>query len=482
MARGVPRGELVVDLRVQPPPLLPHEAVYIGIDVGKQRHVAGFVSTTLLNWHRRFEGCPVLLFDNSREGFRSLTDRIRTYAPLEQVFCLVEKTGHYHKALVDYLLELDVSVYVMHVHKRPRGLLKTDKRDALNLANHLYNQLEKGVQFPDRTQLARRALPPSETAAQLKGLMGHRYELVHESTQRKNKLTAICDQLCPEFTQVFKDPNSAAGLAVREQYPTAYALATADLDELCAAKGIHRNRPGRAELARLQDLAAHSIGVHDPHRLDVLVFEQQQLIRELHLIQDHLDAIDTRVAHSLEHSREGRIVRSIPGVGVYASAAILAAIGNIDNFPNAAALKAYFGWAPQVRQSGESIDTVTLSRAGERAIKPIMYLVAMYAIRGDTEWAALYHRLVERKCTFDDRTDTYRGRKKVIGRIAGQMTGMIYGLLRADAELQARTPAGTPLPEPRLYDPTIHHAHRAGAYRSMKPRDRPVRIVQLSEH
>jgi transposase len=318
--------------------------------------------------------------DNSREWLRHLADRIRSYTPLEQACCLVEKTSHYHHVIVAYLLELDVSVYVMHVHKRPRGLLKTDKRDAFTLANHLYNQLDRGVQFPDRTALARRALLPTQTAAHLRGLIGRRLELVHECTQRKNQLTAICDQVCPEFTQVFKDPNTPTALAVREQFPTAQALATADLDALCAAKGIHR--PGRDEMARLQDLAAHSIGVCDPSRLESLVFEQQQLIDELQVFQTHLDAIDVRVARVLETSREGRILRSIPGIGVYAAATILSAIGNIDNFPSAATLKAYFGWAPRVQQSGDSVDSVALTCAGERTMKPLMYLVALNAIRG----------------------------------------------------------------------------------------------------
>lgn len=126
-------------------PTLAHESLYVGIDVGKQRHVAGFVSATLLARHRRFEGCPALVFDNSREGFRLLVDRLRSYVPLAHCFVLLEKTGHYHKPLEEYLLDLAVSVYVMHVQRRPAGLLKTDKRDALGLANHLYNQLEKGV-------------------------------------------------------------------------------------------------------------------------------------------------------------------------------------------------------------------------------------------------------------------------------------------------------------------------------------------------
>jgi Rod binding domain-containing protein len=48
----------------------------------------------------------------------------------------------------------------------------------LGLANQLYSQLELGVQVADKSQLARRAVPPTPAAAQLKGLTRHRYEFV----------------------------------------------------------------------------------------------------------------------------------------------------------------------------------------------------------------------------------------------------------------------------------------------------------------
>jgi len=51
-------------------PLLPQENLYVGVDIGKFRHVAGFLSRTLLVRHERFEGCPTCVFDQSREGFR----------------------------------------------------------------------------------------------------------------------------------------------------------------------------------------------------------------------------------------------------------------------------------------------------------------------------------------------------------------------------------------------------------------------------
>jgi len=100
---------------------------------------------------------------------------------------MMEHTGHYHRPLLHYLLELDLSVYVIHVQSRQTGILKTDKRDALGLANHLYNQLALGAQVENKLQVVRRAVPPSEAAAQLKGLMRHRYELATEARHQKKQ-------------------------------------------------------------------------------------------------------------------------------------------------------------------------------------------------------------------------------------------------------------------------------------------------------
>src|SRR2546421_6814885 len=168
---------------------------------------------------------------------RSLIDRIRMFVPLTQVQALLEVTGHYHRALLQYLQELAIPVFVIHVQKRQEGLLKSDKRDALGLANMLYNQLEKGIQVGDPLQAVRRLIPATEAAASLRGLVRHHYELVAESTERKNKLTAISDELFPEFTRLLRNPNLPTALALRERFPTPADLATATFWELRAARG-----------------------------------------------------------------------------------------------------------------------------------------------------------------------------------------------------------------------------------------------------
>lgn len=449
-------------------PMLLSESVYLGIDIGKNKHVAGFLSKTLLERHERFEACPALLFENSREGFRRLVERLRELAPLEHYFILLERTGHYHRPLQQYLQELDLPVYVIHVQSRPAGMLKTDKRDALMLANTLYNQLELGVQVPNKLQLVRRLTPPTEAAAQLKGLIRHRYELVRESTQRKNKLTAICDELFPELVRVIKDPNALVALALREQFPTPQALVTASFTTLQHIRGGARSLSD-LKLLDLQRWAAESIGVKTPIRQRGLVLEQGQLIKELRLLREHIDQLESEIVTIVDQAREGQILLSFPGFGPITAATIIAAIGSIHNFPSASALKSYFGWAPVVAQSGSTLDTSYLTRGGTRTMKQIMFLAVLQVIRlRDNEWARLYERLVKARCPFDERTQSYTGKTRVIGRVAGQMIEAIYALLMRDAELLSKVPHGQEPPSPLLYDPEVHQRHRQGQYRPLK--------------
>jgi transposase len=460
-------------------PMLPNESLYIGVDIGKFKHVAGFLSKTLLERHKHFESCPAFTFEQSREGFRAFVERIQAYSPLEQCFILMEQTGHYHRPLLQYLVELDLPVFVIHIQRRQAGMIKTDKRDALGLANQLYTQLELGAQVAETLQVIRRAIPASQAAAQLKGLMRHHYELVNEATQRKNKLIAICDELLPEFTQVFKDPNAPIALDLREQFPTPEAITAASSVELRMVR--RRNHPSEAQFAQVQQLAAHSIGTKDAARQHSLILEQALLIQELRLLQNHLERLDQEIGQIVERSREGQILTSIPPISPLYAASIIATIGSIGNFADAAHLKSYFGWAPTRAQTGVTFDRTRLTKGGSREMKKVMFLVAWKAIQTDTEWAKLYKCLVPRLCSYDDRTQVYKGKGKVLGHIIGRLIVLIFALLKKDYEVLSQLSPGTQPPPPTLYDAELHQRHRTGHYSPLRREGTKNRIVQVSQ-
>ncbi|MBO0778673.1 MAG: IS110 family transposase [Ktedonobacteraceae bacterium] len=165
-----------------------------------------------------------------------------------------------------------------------------------------------------------------------------------------------------------------------------------------------------------------------------LLIEQTQLIRELRLLQEHMAQLETEITVILEHSREGQIVQS-PGIGPVQTATILAAIGTIENFPNAGSLKSYCGWSPTVKQSGSTLDSAKQTHGGTRTMKQMMYLIVTGLIARDTEWAKLYERLVQAKCPVNPRTGERTGKIRIIGRVAGQLIETTYALLKTDAEV-----------------------------------------------
>ena len=112
-------------------------------------------------------------------------------------------------------------------------------------------------------------------------------------------------------------------------------------------------------------------------------------------------------------------------------------------------------------------------------MKKVMYLVAWNAVKSETEWASLYKRLVSRLCTYDERTQTYKGKGKALGHVIGRLITLIYALLKQDDEMLNHLPLGTEPPEPILYDPDLHKRHRTGHYRPIRKEQVTNRIVQV---
>jgi transposase len=433
------------------------ETLYIGIDTGKESHHAGLTSKSLLAKHKRFDKCPVTNFPNSREGFEALLAAIQVYAPLDRCIVLKERTGHYGHALGEYLQKQGITCYTMHVYKR--GLKnKTDKRDALNLANTAYSQLELGLQPGDSMKQIRHEEPPSEAARKLHVLVQRKAELTVDTTVRRNRLTSICDEVFPELTEIFKDPNNTGGLNLRLKFPTPALVALASIDDLLATRA--HTRPSRADYIKLQELAKQSIGITDAARLYGLTLEQSQLIGELREMQKHSDVLEAEIEKIVLESREGKILMSTGFFAAGGAAAVVATIGTVARFENPGKLRAFAGWSPNQTQTGTSKDAMALSKGGNKILKQAIFFAAFQAIREDTELKAKYDKLVVRKCNLDLRTGKYVGKMKCVGRIAGDIITLIYVLLKKDYDLLQSLSPGQEPPEPTLYDRDLHRKHR----------------------
>lgn len=427
--------------------------LFVGVDISKSFHVVALLSADLLARHRTYERCPLLKIENNRAGLEHLLRTLLTYAPAADCHVLTERTGHYGAALEQFLQEQGCPLYHIQSQKR-YGRTKTDEQDARALCVLLYTQVGLAAPMIDETRRIYPVLPPSETAIKLRGLIQHRYELQREAVRRKNKLTAIADELFPELTQIFKDPNSPTALNLRTKFPTAAAIATATLDELREIR--QRQLPAPEQLARLPELARATIGTRNAARLHSLQIEQRMLIAELRLLHTHTEELDATISSIVASSREGQILTSLVGVGALQAATLIAGIGTIANFASASKLRGYLGWRPRQTQTGISLDSSALEKSGNALLKRTVFLSVVNATRYDASWKLLYERLVKRKCVYDERTKRYKGKLKVIGRVAGQMIGVIYTLLKHDHDVLHSLSPGEEPPAPVLYSVDTH--------------------------
>ena len=433
--------------------------LYIGIDVGKQGHVAALFQPPpgTPSEHPKFKAISLKHIRNSRHGFDQLLRLIRaTRVPPTRVAVITESTGHYGHSLEEFLQEHGMIRYRVTAQKRYRAAGTTDQSDARSLVLLLHNQVGLRCAAIDEVNRVRRVDPPSPVAQRLRPLVQARFELTHEIVSMENRLTAIADEIFPELSELFVDPNAPSLLPIRDAFPTPEAIRAVTLDQVLAAR-TSKTHPGREKLELLQQVAAQSIGTRDVCRSQSLLIEQSQLIRRLQAARADAETLTKQIETLIVGSREGKILMSLPAIGPLQAAEFVAMVGQITNFDTVGALRRYCGWAPRDFQTGSSYDRSNVTRSGSRILKQSVFLITLRIIKNEP-WKTLYNRLVCRMCMWDEKRQQYRGKKRVIGRVAGQLVRVIYTLLRQDADrVAAALAAGETLPEPILYDPKRHH-------------------------
>jgi transposase len=266
--------------------------------------------------------------------------------------------------------------------------------------------------------------------------------------------------LFPELTRYLRKPNRPNALTLRTHWPTPALLAEASLADLRAVR--RGTNPSLKTLEALRVASLSSIGITNSARVETLCLEQRHLIAQLQLSESQLALVEEKIQALVESSREGQILLSLPAAGPVSAATLLAFIGNIRNFRSAATLRKFCGCAPLETQTGTSHDHAKINPAGGRLLRAeIFRMAARSKLDPDSFWAKLSARLTPRLCVFNSKTHKLEGKSRVNGRIAGQMVGVIYALLRADADLVDSLEEQATLPPPKLYDPKIHSGEKA---------------------
>ena len=266
----------------------------------------------------------------------------------------------------DALLPYAHSVIVVHpphlaliVHSQ----VKTDKKAAYHLACLLSKDMLKGIWVP------------AQEVRDLRTLVGQRDKMIRLKTQVKNRLQGVLHR--------YSIPLPNGPLFHKAQRSWWEALPVSKLEHIRIA----------SDLATLN-----------------FVLEQINQI-EAHFAE--WAAKDERIPRLFE----------LNGVGLITAVTLLAAIGDIERFPDADHLVGYAGLGVRVHASGMKTHSGGITKAGRREMRAVLIEAAQVAVQHDPRWKAELKRLEPRL-----------GRNKTIVAIARKMLVAVWFLLHQRVE------------------------------------------------
>ena len=361
--------------------------IYAGVDIAKMDHVVDAVDES------GNQVAKAMPFKNSEAGFEKCVAWLEGVAedPTD-VAVAMEATGHYWMACFTYLAARGYSVVVVNpVHVRAvrkiKNLsgVKNDRIDAWLIAETLR------IGEYDPTRLA------TDELQSLKTLTRYRQSIRDSIAEAKTKATCLMDSYFPEYAGLFSDMFGAASMAVlaRACVPSEVSKARAStLAKLMS--DASRGRLGAEKAAELKAAAKSSVGIRLGE--DAAAFEIREYVDLIGLLEAKAARADAQIAELLD--RIEPLILTIPGVSVTLGAQIVAEIGDVRRFRNAASIVKYAGLNSGVSQSGRfEAEGEPITKAGSPYLRRAMWLAADCARRFDPKLREFYEKKrAEGKC------------------------------------------------------------------------------------
>ena len=193
----------------------------IGIDIGKNKHFF-----CIMDQQTGEIISQPISFSNDKEGFDFLIQKIKSYSK-DSVLIGMEDTGHYHFALLKYLLDLQYTVALINPkttdfnRKMQGGITKNDKLDTINICDVL--------DTPERKKQYRISKVNSFDLYEQKQLTRHHHNLKEEENVYKNRLQKCIDIVFPEFNKLFNSKYGIVYMNILKTFGSAEYIANTDI-------------------------------------------------------------------------------------------------------------------------------------------------------------------------------------------------------------------------------------------------------------
>lgn len=353
---------------------------YLGIDIGKNTHVASMMDENGKTLFKAFS------FSNTTAGggslLRILDDFISSPSDIE---IGMEATGHYWLSLYYFLIEHDFLIHVVNpiqtdgwrkgteIRKR-----KTDIIDSLLIADL--------IRYGDflETSLA------NEDMLALRNLCRFRHYLVGSISDLKRKTIGILDQIFPEYAGVFSNVFGQTSKEILKNFSLLSDFETISSEQLATVLSeIKLKKFATSKINQITDLSKDSFGVK--FALDSFHLQLKILVEQIDFIQLQIAELGNQMAVIVEKMNSP--IFSIPGIGPVTGATILAEIGDIKRFSTPAKLVAYAGIDASVSQSGEYNRTNNhMSKCGSPYLRKAIFQASLVASQHDPVFKDFYQK------------------------------------------------------------------------------------------
>lgn len=399
----------------------------VGVDIAKETQWARFVNYRGLELGKAFK------FHNDKNGFESILASINVICKSKQfdnVIVGMEPTGHFWKALANYLILHGIKVVMVNPYhtKRAKELddnsqTKNDKKDALTIAKLVRDGRYYEVYMPQ------------DIFAELRVLTNSRISLMKRHNALKNTIMAVIDEYFPEIVTVFKKPlKGKASMQILKSCPFPSLILELGVDGvLTEIKKAVKKTVGRKKAEQLVETAKTSIGVG--YGILSAKLKLELMIEELELLTKQLAQIETAMELALADTGFGEIILGIPGIGVVTAASFLGEIGDPMRFDNPRQISKMAGYNLVEDSSGKSKSGTAISKRGRKNLRSVLYQMALIMVAVNNEMKAFYKYLKTRQ-------NNPLKKKQALVVISKKIITVIYNLVKKQTEYKAELVLG----------------------------------------
>lgn len=382
--------------------------IYAGVDIAKTDHVIGSIDDA------GDEAAKPMPFKNSEAGFERCASYLESIADNpEDVVVAMEATGHYWMGCYAYLVAAGYTVVVLNpVHvKAVRKLkslsgVKNDRIDSWLIAETLR------IGEYDPTQIA------TDELQSLKTLTRYRQSLKEQIAETKTKVICLMDAYFPEYASLFSDMFGAASGALLAKSPLPEEIARMKAPALARLlSAASHGRMGEGKAAQVKAAAKRSVGIKLGQQS--AAFEIKEYLSLIDYLEKKVARAEALIAESLE--RIEPLILTVPGVSVATGAQIVAEIGDVSRFKNAASIVKYAGINSGVSQSGQfEAKGSPITKVGSPYLRRALYLAAEGARKFDPNLKAFY----------DKKRDEGKPHRVAVMAVARKLCHIIYAIMR----------------------------------------------------